>query len=138
MTRQLCECGCGQLANLGNRFINRHQSRTRRRGPDKYFPVQGRCPRCDQVVTFRKDGSPAAHWIVEGAVKERYRCPSGELSRRRKTRTGRRARVSINVVIPLDMARAEFAAIARRALMDALDAAFVVDIEVTETGEVAS
>jgi len=73
--RQLCECGCGDYAEFGNRFIFGHQRRT-----EKFFIIKPsnmdapycKC-NCKRKVTWNKDKHNWNEYIVGHNAKEQMK-----------------------------------------------------------------
>ena len=130
----LCECGCGEDARPGKRFIYQHYSRLLARA-GKYTPPPTTCPRCGNATTIRRDGTLGRHYITESKYLVRRRCPEGE------TRTpapapppnGRRVTVTMDVVVPADWNLHAFRGAAARAIRVAVADAFLVDLDAQET-----
>lgn len=132
MSPDLCECGCGNLAKPGNRYLHGHYSRSlRRHGPIEYRTA--RCPRCQSIVRLRADGTFGVHWMSQRKSDYRRRCPEGgQRAPLRRPRPGRRVTVSIDAVLPEGWDLPRFKAEASQVLRTHLDEPFVVSLDAEE------
>lgn len=132
MSPNLCECGCGDPARPGKRYLAGHYSKSLRRDTPRRTR-SARCPRCGRSAVLRDDDTFGVHWSSSRKSDFRTRCPEGgRPAPQRRPRPGRRVTVSIDVVLPDGWDIPRFKAEAEQVLRRHLDEPFVVKSDVDE------